>query len=369
MSIITVFKEADTLILSTDSRMMAHDYSGVNCDTQKKIFEIAPGTFIATSGRKTASEFQIGGAQALAIELGTTDIQEIGAALERESLPYLAVLLERLRIEPDQETQAAVAGGIMLHGCMLVGRSGGKLGYVTQSYSVQGDGAIKCTTEAYFDAVRKVACMSGTPAPLLAKIAGGFMYDMATWTDSLEQVSMRFLEAVKRQTPTIGGPWQVVALDAAGAHWISWAPSSVGVAEPDAHAAGTCTATIGLTSPVITGGVITGGTIVCAAGNVTATLSPTAHLGGPGMSIVDSSAVDRTTMFFAGIVSTYQTSQPNYKAELSPGFLSLQDASGNLAGVFPTGLVIGALPSSSPGAGTKRFWYDPADSNRVKYAV
>jgi hypothetical protein len=87
------------------------------------------------------------------------------------------------------------------------------------------------------------------------------------------------------------------------------------------------------------------------------------------MSIVDSSAVDRTSMFFAGVVSTYQSSQPSYKAELSPGLLSLEDASGNLAGIFPTGLVIGALPSSSPGAGTKRFWYDPSDSNRVKYAA
>lgn len=27
------------------------------------------------------------------------------------------------------------------------------------------------------------------------------------------------------------------------------------------------------------------------------------------------------------------------------------------------------LPSSNPGAGTKRFWYDPADGNRVKFAV
>jgi hypothetical protein len=32
------------------------------------------------------------------------------------------------------------------------------------------------------------------------------------------------------------------------------------------------------------------------------------------------------------------------------------------------GLQMGTLPSSNPGAGTKRFWYDPADSNRVKFA-
>lgn len=33
------------------------------------------------------------------------------------------------------------------------------------------------------------------------------------------------------------------------------------------------------------------------------------------------------------------------------------------------GLRITNLPSSNPGAGTRRFWYDPADANRVKFAV
>jgi len=32
------------------------------------------------------------------------------------------------------------------------------------------------------------------------------------------------------------------------------------------------------------------------------------------------------------------------------------------------GLKMTNLPSADPGAGTKRFWYDPADSNRVKFA-
>jgi hypothetical protein len=27
------------------------------------------------------------------------------------------------------------------------------------------------------------------------------------------------------------------------------------------------------------------------------------------------------------------------------------------------------LPSSNPGAGSKNFWYDPADGNRIKYAA
>src|ERR1035437_6192423 len=103
MSIITVFKEKNTLLFGTDSRMMLCDYSGISTDKQQKIFNIAPNTFIATSGRKMASEFQVAIARELAIELGT-DIQTIGAALERDSFSILSVLLERLRQENDETT-------------------------------------------------------------------------------------------------------------------------------------------------------------------------------------------------------------------------------------------------------------------------
>ena len=54
MSTIVVLKEAGTLILSTDSRFMLHDFTGIASDAEQKIFEIAPDTFIATSGRKMA---------------------------------------------------------------------------------------------------------------------------------------------------------------------------------------------------------------------------------------------------------------------------------------------------------------------------
>src|ERR1035437_7104158 len=247
MSIITVFKEKNTLLFGTDSRMMAHDYSGVNSNKQRKIFDIAPNTFIATSGRKMASEFQVAIARERAIELGT-DIQKIGAALERHSLNCLKVLLERLRIESDETTREAVAGRILLHGCTLVGWAGGKLGFVTHSYFVQASGAIKCISETCFDAPRKVTCISGTPAHIMEGIAAKFMYTPATWTDPMEQVFMRFMETVKRSTKTIGGDWQIVRLDSAGSRWISQPPV---VNPPFQIAAGTCNALVSFTSPII----------------------------------------------------------------------------------------------------------------------
>ena len=59
-------------------------------------------------------------------------------------------------------------------------------------------------------------------------------------------------------------------------------------------------------------------------------------------------------------------------AELdSSNGLRLRDSSGSLKTQLDQFgiLEINGLPSSSPGAGTKQFWYDPSDGNRVKFAV
>lgn len=48
--------------------------------------------------------------------------------------------------------------------------------------------------------------------------------------------------------------------------------------------------------------------------------------------------------------------------------LVLGAAGGGLRVTASGGLALTSLPSSNPGAGTKQFWYDPSDSNRVKFA-
>jgi len=54
----------------------------------------------------------------------------------------------------------------------------------------------------------------------------------------------------------------------------------------------------------------------------------------------------------------------------------VSDAANTLFQIFGDGtvqirnrVVLSNLPSSNPGAGTKQLWYDPADSNRVKFAA
>ena len=205
MSIVMVFKEAATLIFSTDSRAMVLDNSVVDSDTEQKIFAIALDTFIATSGRTGVGEFQLERARKIAADLNTTDIQVIARELARASVPVLDILLDRLRIEQDEFSRRAVSGVDILQGYTLVGRSAGKLGFVKHLFFAQTDGTIKCTTEAYFDAPRKLTAQAGTPAALFTKIAVELCNNPATWTDPMDQVSMRFLETMKRVTPSIAG--------------------------------------------------------------------------------------------------------------------------------------------------------------------
>lgn len=364
MSILTVFKEKNTLLFGTDSRMMKHDYSGVDSDKQQKIFGIAPNTFMATSGRKMASEFQIARARALAVELSTTDIQEIGNALESDSLPCLRVLLQRLRQENDETTRQAVSGQIMLHGCTLVGRSGGKLGFVTHSYWAQPDGTVTCVSEIYVDLPRKVACTSGTPARLMAEISSKFIYDPKTWTDPMEQVFMRFLETVKRSTKTIGGDWQIVRLDASGARWISRAPS-----ESNARRAGitggTCNALVSFTAPTIK--VTAGSLVIDLAGSVP---SPVGTITGTMVSHVSGGVITDAIIATAySLMACGQYGSSGQNSYISQAGFLTSNGGAIQAFLGPSELSIRGLPSSNPGAGTKKFWYDPSDGNRVKFAA
>ena len=236
MSIVTCWRESNTVILSADSRSMELDNSAVASDTETKLFVVAPDTFIALTGRVGVCEFQVDRARKIAADLKTTDIQVIARELGRASVPVLNILLRRLRTEHDEVSRKAVSGVELIQGYTLVGRSAGKLGYVTQEYRAQTDGTVKYATKPYFDAPRKLSVRAGTPIELLTKISVELCNDPRSWSDPMDIVSMRFLETVKRGTPSncIGGPWQVVKLDSAGTHWVflpTWAKPEGGKSE------------------------------------------------------------------------------------------------------------------------------------------
>lgn len=65
-----------------------------------------------------------------------------------------------------------------------------------------------------------------------------------------------------------------------------------------------------------------------------------------------------------------RSSSPMYLGANSSGNFILSDAGGNTRVVVDQAghIVFMNLPNVNPGAGSKQIWYDPADSNRVKYA-
>ena len=93
MSIIVALKDGDEMYLGTDSRFMNPEETAPVSDSVQKIHSVGPGAFIATSGYQHACSFQAARAPELARALCITDIEVIGEALARESLPTLRELV------------------------------------------------------------------------------------------------------------------------------------------------------------------------------------------------------------------------------------------------------------------------------------
>jgi hypothetical protein len=224
MSTIVCLAEKGVLILGTDSRFMRPDYSGIASDAEQKIHEVAPETFIATSGWKSACEFQETKARELARGLNTTDVRVIAGALGRASigciedcLRSIAALRKTMTPGVREKIGDALVGKRMLHACCLAGRtSDGKLGYVQHEYRVR-DGRVTCTSEEYSGDDRRIFV---SPAdPIL-----DFAQDLTIWSDPPLQVIERLLSALKERVSTIGGPSQIVRIDGGGVDWISPPP-------------------------------------------------------------------------------------------------------------------------------------------------
>src|ERR1035438_5713081 len=93
VSIIVALKDGDEMYLGTDSRFMNPEETAPVSDSVQKIHSVGPGAFIATSGYQHACSFQAARAPELARALCITDIEVIGEALARESLPTLRELV------------------------------------------------------------------------------------------------------------------------------------------------------------------------------------------------------------------------------------------------------------------------------------
>lgn len=262
MSTICCVKDPEVLYLGTDSRCVIGS-TPIN-DAQPKIFKVADGVFLAASGRQSAIDFQVKRAMETAAELDTTDVRLIATALQRDTMPFLEGLAARLRMEanPDPMTRAHLDGRALLHGCVICGTSQAALGYVDQSYVIDGRG-LACMAQEHFLAGREVTATTGGTLELLNSTLSRCAAEPGFWTDPAEAIASRLLTTLKDASEVSGGPNQVLRLDRNGAEWVCAPPAvSPMPVELSARAQSTVTALVSMISPSISGGSISGGSIL-----------------------------------------------------------------------------------------------------------
>jgi hypothetical protein len=196
---------------------MKHDFSGVASDADQKLFRISPSIYLAPTGWKAPSDYQVD----VARKLGTSDIRALAEALERESLAYLTRFVEVLGSikHVHEKIGRALAGELTLHATVLAGRTvAGELGYINQVYRVQA-GRVVCESGEYFGGEGRIYTTSGEPAQQAVR------EDPSILTGGPVEVVRKLLAALKREWPTIGGPDQIIRMDGDGACWISGPPA------------------------------------------------------------------------------------------------------------------------------------------------
>jgi hypothetical protein len=164
----------------------------------------------------------------------------------------------------------------------------------------------------------------------------------------MDQASMRFLEAAKRVTPSIGGPWQIVRLDSTGTHlvslpeWSSLASDAYGEKSERLrilHGANSVEVAAG--GVTIVGGVLTSPTITIVNGTVTINLDAVNYF-----KLVDTGA-NRIVQADNTGVKAGSTSVPAQYAKLDANGALVVSNSAKLLSIGA-----GYSATASPGSGT-----------------
>ena len=227
VSIIVALKDGDEMYLGTDSRFMNPEETAPVSDSVQKIHSVGPGAFIATSGYQHACSFQAARAPELARALCITDIEVIGEALARESLPtlrelvaFLSAIVQRGPAGGYKHMSAILSGEQLLHTCILAGRNSRmEVGYLGIAFQIE-KGQLTYQKLPYFGRPRNV-CYSTVNVPLLQSLCRQPM----VYTQPL-LVAIRFLlRGAKAGGALAGGPDQIAIVDGEGARWVDRLPA------------------------------------------------------------------------------------------------------------------------------------------------
>jgi hypothetical protein len=117
---------------------------------------------------------------------------------------------------------------------------------------------------------------------------------------------------------------------------------------------GTCSATVSFTAPSIQ--ITSGQTVI----NIDST----------NYVMVQNANAYIWTQMTSSAFRVQRSNDAYSYSQMGLGSLSVSGPSGTQWGTFSYNLLImTGLPSYNPGAGSKQFWYDPSDGNRVKFAA
>jgi hypothetical protein len=209
MSTIVCLKENNTLVLATDSIAYDARRTRVLSNTERKIFEFTPGAFYAAVGFCNLAGAQVRILTALARSAGTMNLRALADLLDSASWP----LLEQLAKGPHAEQLQDEAGVKRLHSYILVGLNEGVPGYLYREFSIGNDGTVQ--REEQQDFRPSIAGGIITPGYLATDL------NLAEiWADGLIPTAERVIDHLRRVTPFVGGPSQMVCITPSGAQWI-----------------------------------------------------------------------------------------------------------------------------------------------------
>jgi hypothetical protein len=128
---------------------------------------------------------------------------------------------------------------------------------------------------------------------------------------------------------------------------------------------GTCSASVSFTAPTIK--VTSGSLVIDLAASIS---SPVGTITGTMVSHVSGGSITDAilTSAYAVMACTGNGTSGQNSYLSQAGFYTSNGASTD-AFLGPSELMVTGLPSSNPGTGSKKFWYDPSDGNRVKFAA
>jgi hypothetical protein len=120
----------------------------------------------------------------------------------------------------------------------------------------------------------------------------------------------------------------------------------------------------GITSTISLGGAINGLTV----SQTISAVTYQATINGSEIAMVNQSNSDQAAFLFDGSGRPYCVIAAGSSSFTNVPFAFHTADSSHYSALGPASLTMTGLPSSNPGAGSKQFWYDPSDSNRIKYA-